>query len=281
MTITEFSKSVGKTPAAIRKWIKLGKLNKSVTLGASGIVIDIDYDAAMEEMKNFAANRPQSLGLIGNDETCANCGIVFIKKSSLQTCCSVQCSVEVRAKKARLRSNLIPAKAIEVRTKQCRYCGSEFAAKFARAFCSKDCALENKRAKDRDRTKASKTVIYQRDKYTCIYCGKNSIEDGARLQVDHVVPFSKGGKNDVSNLVTCCDKCNMGKLDRPLPIDVEQKVLAVIADRNRTLNAKDANLVYGRRMAEVKTRLKRLNRPAETTFHTSPLLDIVSALVPL
>jgi len=31
------------------------------------------------------------------------------------------------------------------------------------------------------------------------------------LEVDHVVPVSKGGKNDMANLITACFDCNRGK----------------------------------------------------------------------
>ena len=31
--------------------------------------------------------------------------------------------------------------------------------------------------------------------------------------VDHIVPVSKGGTNDLDNLVTACEQCNLGKSD--------------------------------------------------------------------
>jgi hypothetical protein len=54
----------------------------------------------------------------------------------------------------------------------------------------------------------SKT-IFKRDNYTCKYCG----QIGGRLEVDHVIPISKGGTNDLSNLTTSCRKCNRQKKD--------------------------------------------------------------------
>lgn len=58
-------------------------------------------------------------------------------------------------------------------------------------------------------------AIYLRDGLACAYCG-HSVEDGAKLSLDHVKPNSKGGSNHESNLVTCCDRCNSSRGNRPL-----------------------------------------------------------------
>ena len=49
-----------------------------------------------------------------------------------------------------------------------------------------------------------------RDNFTCVLCGATA-KDGAKLQVDHIIPVSKGGKTVMSNLQTLCEKCNKGK----------------------------------------------------------------------
>jgi len=54
--------------------------------------------------------------------------------------------------------------------------------------------------------RASRTRIYKRDNYQCVYCGSNK-----ELTLDHVVPKSKGGGNEWTNLVTSCFKCNLKK----------------------------------------------------------------------
>lgn len=56
-------------------------------------------------------------------------------------------------------------------------------------------------------------AIYLRDGLACAYCG-NTIEDGARLTLDHLKPYSKGGDNKETNLVTCCLKCNSSRGNR-------------------------------------------------------------------
>ena len=63
-------------------------------------------------------------------------------------------------------------------------------------------------------SKKTRFEIFSRDKFTCRYCGRNS--EDATLEVDHVVPRSKGGSDDPANLVTSCFDCNRGKSDSVL-----------------------------------------------------------------
>lgn len=51
--------------------------------------------------------------------------------------------------------------------------------------------------------------MFKRDHFTCVYCGRSAPE--VVLHVDHVLPVSEGGTNDVGNLVTACADCNLGK----------------------------------------------------------------------
>ena len=60
---------------------------------------------------------------------------------------------------------------------------------------------------------AKRLAIYLRDGLACVYCG-DSIEQGARFQLDHIIPVEKGGSNHQFNLVTCCDRCNVAKGER-------------------------------------------------------------------
>lgn len=48
--------------------------------------------------------------------------------------------------------------------------------------------------------------LFERDKYTCHYCGEKVTFENATL--DHLVPQSKGGKHTKENLKTACLICN-------------------------------------------------------------------------
>ena len=64
-----------------------------------------------------------------------------------------------------------------------------------------------------------------RDGFRCAYCGKTA--DEKQLEVDHIVPRSKGGSNDLGNLVTSCFDCNRGKSAKTITkaaIDIDDHV---------------------------------------------------------
>ena len=56
--------------------------------------------------------------------------------------------------------------------------------------------------------------VFKRDSFTCQYCGKSAPD--AVLHVDHIKPVKEGGTNDITNLVTACADCNLGKGARKL-----------------------------------------------------------------
>lgn len=67
-------------------------------------------------------------------------------------------------------------------------------------------------------------VVWARDGLCCRYCGFQSERDPSRFQLDHVHPVSRGGTNDVENLVVACERCNRMKGAetgwKPLPVSV-------------------------------------------------------------
>lgn len=53
--------------------------------------------------------------------------------------------------------------------------------------------------------------VLKRDGFRCRYCGITAAE--TKLVIDHVYPFSKGGKCVAENLAAACEECNTGKSD--------------------------------------------------------------------
>lgn len=56
--------------------------------------------------------------------------------------------------------------------------------------------------------RAKRRDILERDGFTCGNCGENPLESDAYLHVHHIVPRSKGGTHDPSNLITLCERCH-------------------------------------------------------------------------
>ncbi len=57
-------------------------------------------------------------------------------------------------------------------------------------------------------------MTMRRDNFCCCACGRSpATHRGLELQVDHVVPWSRGGESVLENLQTLCSECNRGKSD--------------------------------------------------------------------
>lgn len=57
--------------------------------------------------------------------------------------------------------------------------------------------------------KRTRFEVFKRDSFTCQYCGESAPQ--VVLNVDHIKPVSKGGDNNLLNLITSCVDCNQGK----------------------------------------------------------------------
>lgn len=55
-------------------------------------------------------------------------------------------------------------------------------------------------------------LVMKRDDFKCCICGRSpATTQGIELQVDHIIPWSKGGESTIDNLQTLCRDCNLGK----------------------------------------------------------------------
>lgn len=88
--------------------------------------------------------------------------------------------------------------------------------------------------KRKNLSKKIRFEVFKRDNFTCQYCGKKSPD--VILHVDHIIPVSKGGNNDLINLITACKDCNLGKSDRKLKdlsvIDKKRKEIEEINEKH-------------------------------------------------
>ena len=58
--------------------------------------------------------------------------------------------------------------------------------------------------------RALRKSVFDRDNWKCVYCGN----DVTAPHCDHVIPVTRGGMSDLSNLATACGSCNASKNNR-------------------------------------------------------------------
>jgi len=67
-------------------------------------------------------------------------------------------------------------------------------------------------------SKPIRRAIYERDRFSCAYCGKDLSSAGHRdITLDHIIAEALGGDvKDPQNLITACLHCNSSKRAEPL-----------------------------------------------------------------
>lgn len=73
-------------------------------------------------------------------------------------------------------------------------------------------------------------ILFERDKWTCQYCGEDVTKENASL--DHYVPQSKGGGHSKENLRTCCLVCNSIKSGKSFE-EAAPLILKSVQERRR------------------------------------------------
>ncbi|MDO8665727.1 MAG: HNH endonuclease [Gemmatimonadales bacterium] len=68
----------------------------------------------------------------------------------------------------------------------------------------------------RFRRQVTNTFLFARDDYRCQFCGRTqaTLKHRECLTRDHLVPFSRGGTDAWTNVVTACSTCNARKGNR-------------------------------------------------------------------
>ena len=82
------------------------------------------------------------------------------------------------------------------------------------AFFVSECFTETQEGRNRSRNISHSTIIrvVRRDNNTCQVCGKTLLD--REIEIDHIIPFSRGGTSDENNLRVTCLKCNREKGNR-------------------------------------------------------------------
>lgn len=101
----------------------------------------------------------------------------------------------------------------------------------------------------------TRKMVLARDNYTCQYCGKRLPK--SELTIDHVIPRSRGGKTEWSNVVVACRRCNQHKGNRTpkeagmkllrKPFEPRYVAIVILGDGSRQESWEKYLQVYNRR----------------------------------
>lgn len=109
--------------------------------------------------------------------------------------------------------------------------------------------------------------VFQRDGYRCKECGATNKQ--TRLHVDHIVPVAKGGTNDISNLQTLCEECNMAKYtDEWVGGEIDLKVVDNYNSKRISTEyglfkyqCDDGTFIFASSILELERKAKRMGIP--------------------
>jgi len=142
------------------------------------------------------------MAIIGVKYLCKNCKVGFYAVTKNQKFCSTECQGAFNKKNYRYEKKMPTEKF------SCERCGKEYIKKAAtQKYCSNECCS----AASREKVNRDKFIIFERDNFKCIYCGRSPAEDGVKLHVDHIYPRILGGEDKAYNLATACEDCNLSK----------------------------------------------------------------------
>lgn len=176
--------------------------------------------------------------------TCVVCGKRMGSQRSYKDVCSSKCKREYL-------SIIKPPLHSEI---NCLNCNTIFSPKnIKQKYCSKNCL--NEHYKLTRRTINNEYSIFKRDNFQCIYCGKSSVEDGVKLQVDHILALSLAGVTDIDNLITACKPCNVSKSYSELPKQVIDRIMKILKERNSQLTSEQMQFIE-KEIVELKRRDK-------------------------
>lgn len=108
--------------------------------------------------------------------------------------------------------------------------------------------------------KTDRFEVFKRDGFVCQYCGRRP--PLVILEIDHISPVSKGGGNDINNLLTACFDCNRGKSDKSL-LNVPQSV----TKKAEVIEEKELQLKeYNKLLSSIRRRENYQIRTLENIF---------------
>lgn len=127
--------------------------------------------------------------------------------------------------------------------------------------------MKNKR---KSISKKLRFEVFERDNFTCQYCGRKPDQDNVILHVDHTVSVKDDGPNDIANLITSCADCNCGKGAKSI-----LKKTKTINDLQEELNLSKERLEQVKQMNKERTKIAKINKKINE-YKTKWITDIIN-----
>lgn len=95
---------------------------------------------------------------------------------------------------------------------------------------------------------ATRSLVRQRAKSVCEYCHSLEEASAAQFAIDHILPQSRGGSDELDNLALACQRCNSYRYNFTEGIDpLTQQSITLFNPREQ--NWSDHFIVWSRSMA--------------------------------
>lgn len=102
-------------------------------------------------------------------------------------------------------------------------------------------------------------ALFHRDRHLCMYCALRLAE--RELTRDHIVPRSRGGRDQWNNVVSACKRCNQRKGNR-LPEEAGMEIIAIPYQPNTAewLALVNSDRIRGDQMEFLRTQFSNHSR---------------------
>lgn len=142
--------------------------------------------------------------------------------------------------------------------RECAVCGEKYYSKKpTQKYCSTECNKVSQKSRFLEEKKLTDFLIFERDNFKSIYCGKSSIEDGIKLVIEHIYPIKKGGDAKLNNVVTSCPECNGTKATNMLKDENILRLWEEIDKRNKNAGIKHNKELKSKLQKKLQSRISR------------------------
>lgn len=136
---------------------------------------------------------------------CKKCKKTYVSRAHHSLWCSKECGNLYR------KDNKEEYKTWKGVKRNCGKCGVSFLPKaHNNVYCQYECRRNIAMSKT-TRIMMNRFSVLKRDNFRCTYCGASPKDGVTLLHVDHILAKSKGGGDNLENLTTACEQCNLGK----------------------------------------------------------------------